>query len=185
MKYRNLSVSMCAFLLLTACQVIKPKDRYGDLPQSWKDIVVPLGDFNQAKRSEITKINGIQLQDELKKHPKALVRFVVNYCPANQDLKSFEDYSIENGYRLFIIMYDFRMPYMIFNQSINSPVFAIDTPHYNTENTNKSSKRFINEMLGKAIDEKVEIESFYVFNQGIYVPEGSKLISKELNSVQK
>lgn len=185
MKHGVLLISFCMLVLGTSCNIIKPKDQYGDLPQSWKDIVVPLGDFDHAKRSEITKINGIQLQDELKKHPKALVRFVVNYCPANQDLKSFEDYSIENGYRLFIVMYDFRMPYMIFNQPINSPVFAIDTPHYNTENTNKSSKRFINEMLGKAIDEKVDIESFYVFNQGIYVPEGSKLIDKELNSVQK
>lgn len=185
MKYWTLLVSLTVLVLGTSCNIIKPKDGYSDLPQGWKDIVVPLSDFDQAQRSEITKINGVQLQQELKKHPKALVRFVVNYCPANRDLKVFEDYTQENGYRVFIVMYDFRTPYMIFNQSIVSPVFAIDTPYYNTKNVNKSKKCFINQMLGKEVGEKIEYESFYVFNSGVYVPEGSKLITEELNSVKK
>lgn len=115
MKFKNFSVGICIRSLLTSYTIIKPKDHYEELALGWKDIVVPLHSFDQAKRSEITKINGMQLREELKKHPKAVVGFVVNHGSANSDLKIVEDAATANGYRKFIIMCDFRMPYEIFN----------------------------------------------------------------------
>lgn len=150
----------------TSCSVFKTKDHYVSLPQSWQELVVPLKTFELASRSEITKINGQQLQLELKNHKKAVVLFVVNYCPSNSNLKHLETYCLKNEYKLFIVMYNFdRVPF-IFNQDIETPIFVMDSDFYKNRKENDYIKAFEND-LG---DNFSKYTPYYIFYNGTYQP---------------
>lgn len=175
---KKLVLLFISYIILTSCSIFRHDDSYDKLPLSWKELVVPLETFEQVSRSEITKINGYQLQTELKKHEKAVVQFIVNYCPSNSNLKPLEAYCLKNDYKLFLVMFDFdRVPF-IFNQNIESPVFVMDSEYYKSKKQNDYTNAFRDDLANNL----PKYAPYYVFYSGVYQPNLGDELKKELTA---
>ncbi|WP_430614102.1 hypothetical protein [Flavobacterium sp. JP2137] len=163
-------------LLFAACGPLITTSNYNDLPDGWKERVVPLTTFEEVKMNQITKINGNQLREELKKHPKAIVHTLANGCSSNLSLEEYEQFAVKNGYKLFIVMLGYEYTFLTYNQKRESPLYSIDTDYYTQKRRSVYGKNFLNDLLGRGINEKIEYEADYVFEYGQLMPgAGSKL----------
>lgn len=163
-------------LIFTACGPLIATSNYNDLPEGWKERIVSLTTFEEVKTDQITKINGNQLREELKKYPIAIVHTLANGCSSNVSLEEYEQFALKNGYKLFIVMLGYEYAFLTYNQKRESPLYAIDTDYYTQKRRSVYGKNFLNDLLGRDAHEKIKYESDYFFEYGQVIPgEGSKI----------
>lgn len=168
-------ISAC--ILSTSCSVQGLTDDYKKLNVAQREIVkvyTPL----EAESRKIYKINGTQLLDEVKRHPKALVYVFVNGCRSEhcKPMFIYENFARKNDYKLFLVMSGFASLEDTMNQPFESPLYAIDAQHYNTIYRGKYTRYFYNELAGKPKgDIDWTTESLFFFENGKLVQRSDTL----------
>lgn len=96
-----LSILLC--LSLASCTVYGVTNDYKKLSDDDKSTIVSLKNFDDTNVKYIYKINGKQLKEELKKHPKSVVYIFSNGCTSQYCLpmSNYERFAKENNYKLF------------------------------------------------------------------------------------
>lgn len=153
-------------IIMTSCVVAGITNDYNKLPDSWKAIVVPLKSFDQVNRGEITKINGLQLQEELKKYPEALVYVITNHRQDIVSIKQLEDDVQKLGIKLFLVMDGYFFANVTYDQRMYSPVFVMDNDFYKKKHSKTYKRYFINDILGRDRKTKLNSDFLYFFKNG-------------------
>ncbi|MCP1995267.1 hypothetical protein [Flavobacterium sp. HSC-61S13] len=160
-KIVNIGVFVMVCMIMTSCVVAGLTNDYNKLPDSWKAIVVPLKSFDQVSRGEITKINGMQLREELKKYPEAVVYIISNHRQDIVSIKQLEDDVQKRGIKLFLVMDGYFFANVTYDQRMYSPVFVMDNDFYKKKYADAYKRYFINDMLGR--DRKTKLNSDFLF----------------------
>ncbi|WP_430614101.1 hypothetical protein [Flavobacterium sp. JP2137] len=171
------------FFSLTSCGgVLDLTNDYGVLTEDWKEIIVPLKSFEEVKREQITKINGYQLKEELKRYPKALVYVISNQRQEIVSLRELELQMYERKCKLFLVMDGYLFVSSTFNQPVYSPIFSIDNGYYNKKYKSTYKRYFINDMLGNAkLSSRVKKDDFlYYFEDGVLKKSGKYSLLNDL-----
>lgn len=159
-----------SLLSLTSCTVYGLTNDYKKLSDEQKLTIVPLKNFDDTTTNQVYKINGSQLKQELKKHPKSLVYIFTNGCTSQYCLpmSNYERYAQENNYKLFLIMSGYAQLNETTKQRsevFTEPLFAIDNDIYDSNIRVKYSRYFENELRGIEKKAKPDWEgSLYFFN---------------------
>lgn len=161
-------------LMLSSCSVTVYglTDDYKKLTRDRQNRIVPLRSFAETDTVSVYKINGHQLREELRKHPKALVYTFTNGCPSAYCLpmSTYEKFAKENGYRLFLVMEGFGNLNETTKQRsavFTAPLYAIDAGYYQTKYSWNFSKYFENDLRGQPRKTKNEwLGSLYFFENG-------------------
>lgn len=170
MKKQNSSVILLLFFL-ASCSIQGLTNDYGKLSKKEKQTIVPLESFNNLNVDKIYKINGRQLRVELAKHEKSLVYIFKNGCTSDScnPMYVYENYAKTNGYKLFLVMDGYANLNETTEQRINfsSPLFSIDNEFYESNNRNKYSRYFENDLQGVATlsKQKEYLGDLYFFNK--------------------
>lgn len=171
------------FLSLGSCGVVYDlTNDYGVLTDDWKEIIVPLQSFEEVKRAQITKINGSQLKEELKRYPKALVYVISNHRQEIVSLRELELQMYERNCKLFLVMDGYLFVSATFNQPVYSPIFSIDNDYYNKKYKSTYKRYFINDMLGnQKLSSKIKKDDFlYYFEEGVLEKSGNYSLLKNI-----
>ncbi|TXF75936.1 hypothetical protein [Chryseobacterium sp.] len=169
MKY---FVYMLMCMALVSCTVYGFSNDYGKLSESEKLRISSLKDFKQTDTLHVYKINGLQLKEELKKHPKSLVYIFSNGCTSSYCLpmSNYETFARENGYKLYLVMSGYgKLQQTIGQRSevFTTTLFAIDNEFYNSNYEVRYSRMFENDLRGIARKEKPKWEgNLFFFTNG-------------------
>ena len=167
MRYLLLLIS---FISLTSCTVYGLTNDYKKLSDEEKLTIIPLKNFDDTSPNYVYKINGSQLKQELKKHPKSLVYIFTNGCTSQYCLpmSNYERFAKENNYKLFLVMEGYS--YLKKTTEQRSEVFketlySIDNESYNSWYSIRYHRLFENELRGIEKKAKPDWEgSLYFFN---------------------
>lgn len=158
MKYFLLIISLT---ILSSCTMYGVSNDYKKLSEVEKTKIVPLENFTHLDASHIYKINGSQLKEELKKHPKSLVYLFSNSCKSDYCLpmSTYEQFAKENNYQLFLVMEGYGKLDQTTQQRsevFTAPLFAINNDDYKSWYSVRYSRLFENELRGINPKEKPE-----------------------------
>ena len=172
MKYILLAI---VSLSMISCTVYGFSNDYKKLLPSQKDRIVILENFKKVDSTHVYKINGQQLNIELKNHPKSLVYIFSNGCSSEYCLpmSNYERFAKENGYKLFLVMEGYGNIQKTLGQRsavFTSPLYSIDNDYYNSWYSGRFSRLFENDLRG--IDKKEKPE----WNGNLFFFEYNKLI---------
>lgn len=116
----------------------------------------------------VFKINHEQLLEELKNHDKALVYLFVNGCKSEYCLPMYmyENWAKENGYKLFLVMYNVSNFRETLSQNPSEQIYVADYDYYKKR---IPSKQFKNGLKGLPVKQRYKFEgSLFVFKNGVY-----------------
>lgn len=159
-------------LSVQSCRVYGFTDDYKKLSDAEKSMIVPLKTFVNTDQSKIYKVNGLQLREEIQKHPKSLVYFFTNGCTFEycRPVSVYQDFAEENGYKLFLVMEGFgKLEKTTVQRSdiFTAPLFAMDSDFYGKSYSGTYSKYFQNDLRGQQRNTKNEWQgSLYFFEHG-------------------
>ncbi len=158
MKYCLLLFSL---LILQSCTVYGVTNDFKKLSESQKSSIVQLKSFHEVNSQNIYKINGNQLKEELKKHPKSLVYIFSNGCTSEYCLpmSNYETFAKDNNYSLFLVMEGYGHLSDTTQQRsevFTAPLFSIDNDFYNSWYSMKYHRYFENDLRGISKNEKPE-----------------------------
>lgn len=161
--------------LLSSCTVTGFTDDYKKLYPEQQRTIVPLESFSHSDPQLIYKINGVQLREELKKHPKSMVYIFTNGCPSKYCLpmSTYEKYARENGYRLFLVMSGYgnlKETTKQRSEVFTAPLYAMDSDYYGSKIRMTYNKHFENDLLGQPHKTKNEWQgNLYFFEKDQWV----------------
>lgn len=163
-----LSILLC--LSLASCTVYGVTNDYKKLTDEEKSSIVSLKNFDDTNTKNVYKINGKQLKEELKKHPKSLVYIFSNGCTSQYCLpmSNYEAFAKENNYKLFLVMEGYAHLYKTTEQRsevFKEQLYSIDNDFYNSWYSVRYHRLFENELRGIEKKAKPTWEgSLYFFN---------------------
>lgn len=116
------------FIVSISCSIQGITNDYGKLSIEHKKRIVELVDFNITNSEYIYKLSGLQLKEELKKHPRSLVYLFKNGCASKlcKPLMVYENYAKQNGYKLFLVMNGYANLSETLIQPYTSTLFSIN-----------------------------------------------------------
>ncbi len=139
------------FLILeTSCTFYGITNDYKKLNEINQSKIEKLQDFEVPNVGMIYEINAIQLKEELKKFPKAIVYLFTNGCTSEfcEPLEVYEEYAKENGYKLFLVMTGYGHLNKTLSQNVETQLFSIDAEFYGVKNKSKYTRFFRNQLEG-------------------------------------
>ena len=141
---------------MLSCRIEGITNDYGKLTIDQKKQIVELISFDDLKSNLIYKINGTQLKDELKKHPKSLVYIFKNGCTSKmcKPIMIYENYAKANGYKLFLVMNGYANLSETLNQPYSSILFSINNEYYKSNYRNTYLSYFENDISNKPLEYK-------------------------------
>lgn len=150
------------FLLLaftgiaSACTVQGWTNDYDKLNETQKQKIAEFHNFKAVSRDSIYKINGQQLREELKNHPKSIVYLFSNGCTSElcRPLSVYEDYAVKNGYQLFLVMNGYTNLDATLKQPVSGVLYVIDNDYYKERLNYKYTRYFENDLTNKPLNEK-------------------------------
>lgn len=153
---KKIMLSIFFVLVVISCSVQGVTNDYGKLTTEQKKLIVDLNSFDNLKTDYIYKISGVQLIEELKKHPKSLVYIFKNGCTSKlcKPMMIYENYAKENGYKLFLVMNGYANLSETLNQPYSSTLFSINNEYYKSNYRNTYIRYFENEISNKPLDYK-------------------------------
>ena len=155
---------------LSSCTIYGVTNDYKKLSEEEKKTIVPLDDFEKTEENNIYKINGLQLKEELKKHPKSLVYIFTNGCTSSfcLPMSNYENFAKENGYKLFLVMEGYGHLHETTAQRskiFTETLYAIDNDYYKSWYSVRFHRFFENDIRGLDRKSKPNWEgSLYFFN---------------------
>ena len=173
MKKVVLSAFVSIIIISCSISIAGVTNDYSKLTPEQKNLIVELNDFESIKPGLIYKINGIQLKQELKKHPKSIVYVFKNGCTAKacKPLMVFENYAKEHNYKLFFVMNGYANLDKTLEQPYSSILFSINNDYYKSNNRNDYIRYFENEISNKQMNEesKEYLGNLYFFEKDTLV----------------
>lgn len=141
---------------MASCSVGGLTNDYDKLSEDLKKKIVPLPDFNSVEFDKVYKINGKQLREELKNHPKSIVYIFKNGCTSKycKPLSNYHFYAKEKGFTLFLVMNGYVNLKESLDQNVSAYLYSIDNEHYNEKYRNKYLLCFENELTNKPVNAK-------------------------------
>ena len=168
---KNLFFSLIIAFSASSCTIYGLTDDYKKLYPEEQNKIVKLENFNHVNSSNIYKINGLQLKEELKNHPKSIVYTFKNGCSSVYCLpmSTYEKYAKDNGYKLFLVMSGYgnlqettKQRSEVFTETL----YAIDSDYYETRFNSTFHKYFTNDLRELNRKAKPEWEgSLYFFEK--------------------
>ncbi|MEP7197102.1 MAG: hypothetical protein ABI851_11340 [Saprospiraceae bacterium] len=145
-------------LTITSCKIQGLTNDYSKLNDDQKKKITQLTSFEKLDNEQIYKINGSQLNEELKKYPKSIVYIFKNGCTSKlcKPLFVYENYAKENGYKLFLVMNGYAHLNETLEQHVSTTLFSIDNEYYKSNYRSTYMRYFENELSSKPIDTKVK-----------------------------
>ena len=178
------TITLLAFgMLLSSCSIQGLTNDYKKLTPEQQNDIVALESFEKATDlNKVYKINGSQLREELKKHPKVLVYEFKNGCTSQycKPLYVYENYAKENNHKLFLVMNGYANLKESTNEVLNVPLYSIDNEYYDKKMRNAYTNYFINDMLGRDLKYK---EKEYLGN--LFFFENGELVSIKMDLPEK
>jgi hypothetical protein len=143
-------------LLVASCKIQGLTNDYSKLKDNDKMKIIELSSFDNLNNEFIYKINGFQLSNELKKHPKSIVYIFKNGCTSKlcYPLFAYENYAKKNGYKLFLVMDGYGNLNETLEQPFSGILFSINNEYYNSKYRATYSRYFENEITNKPREEK-------------------------------
>lgn len=170
---RKILLSTFFTLIFISCSVQGVTNDYEKLTLEQKKLIVDLNNFDSLKTDYIYKISGIQLKEELKKHPKSLVYIFKNGCTSKmcKPMIIYENYAKENGYKLFLVMNGYANLFETLNQPYSSILFSINNDYYKNNIRNTYLRYFENEISNKPFNYKSKeyLGNLFFFEKDILV----------------
>lgn len=183
-------ITLLAFgALLSSCAIEGLTNDYKKLTTEQQNSIVVLNSFDSANDlDKIYKINGSQLREELKKHPKALVYVFKNGCTSEycKPLYVYENYVKENNQKLFLVMNGYGSLSESTNEILSVPLYSIDNEYYDKKMRNTYVRYFQNDMLGRDLDykEKEYYGNLFFFENGELVSIKRELPEKQQSFIK-
>jgi hypothetical protein len=143
-------------LIVASCKIQGLTNDYSKLKDNDKMKIIELSSFDNLNNEFIYRINGLQLNNELKKHPKSIVYIFKNGCTSKlcYPLFAYENYAKKNGYKLFLVMDGYGNLNETLEQPISGILFSINNEFYNSKYRATYSRYFENEITNKPREEK-------------------------------
>lgn len=115
-------------------------------------------------------MNSIQLKDELKNYPKAIVYVFTNGCKTEYCLPMnvYKSYAETNGYKLYLVMNGYADLNTTLDQKVEVPYFSIDNDYYGVSSRAKYSSYFENELMNlpRETKHKEYLGNLFFFENG-------------------
>jgi hypothetical protein len=142
--------------LVTSCKIQGLTNDYSKLNEDEKKKIIDLSSFDNLNNEVIYRINGLQLKNELSKHPKSIVYIFKNGCTSKlcYPLSTYENYAQKNGYKLFLVMVGYDNLNQTLAQPISGILFSINNEYYKSKYRVIYSRYFKNEIMNKPKEEK-------------------------------
>lgn len=154
---------------ISSCRIRGLTNDYQFLTEEQKKRIVPLTDFKERNEDLIFKINGSQLNTELKDHERSLVYVFKNGCTSTycKPLSTYVDYAAKHHLKLFLVMDGYINLTETTDQYPKAQLYAIDNAHYKEEKRAKYTVYFTNDLLQKPLNEpqKKHLGNLYFFSQ--------------------
>ncbi len=170
---KNIVSLLLVLIMFSSCKTIQGlTNDYDKLTESQTSKIVKLESFDQTHIGYIYEVTADQLKSELQKNQKSLVYVFTNGCSnvSCRPLKVYEQFARNNDYKLYMVMNGYRTLNETLDQTISTPLYAINSAYYGTKYRWRYSRFFENEISGKPMNEK-EGE----FLGGLYFFKGDKL----------
>jgi hypothetical protein len=153
---KKIIISSFILFVFTSCKIQGLTNDYHKLKEEEKLKIIELTSFVKSDKDFIHKINGLQLNEELKNHPKSIVYIFKNGCTSKlcYPLVTYENYAKQNGYKLFLVMDGYANLNETLEQSVSSALFSINNEYYNSKFRATYSRYFENEISNKPRNEK-------------------------------
>ncbi|MHC1774169.1 MAG: hypothetical protein AB9834_02030 [Lentimicrobium sp.] len=157
----------------SSCTVQGWTNDYDKLTEAQKGKIARLLHFSDVSKDSIYKLNGMQLREELKNHPKSIVYLFSNGCSSEfcRPLPVYEDFAVKNGYQLFLVMNGYTDLNATIKQPVSGTLFVIDNDYYNEKLNNKYTRYFENDLTKKPLNEKAG-----KYSGNLYFFEGDTLV---------
>lgn len=158
-------------ITITSCAIQGFTNDYNKLTEEQKSTVISLNSFDTVTDlNKIYKINGSQLKEELKKHPKAMVYVFKNGCTSEycKPLYFYENFANQNNYKLFLVMNGYADLEISTVEASKSPLFSIDNDYYKKKYRTTYTRFFQNDMLGRDLKFKEDeyLGQLFFFENG-------------------
>jgi len=167
---RSILLLFCS-IMFSSCAIQGLTNDYNGLSENQKETIVPLKSFDETTDlDKIYKINGYQLQEELKKYPKAMVYVFKNGCTSEycKPLYFYENFANQNNYKLFLVMNGYANLEISTVEASKSPLFSIDNDYYKKKYRTTYTRFFQNDMLGRDLKSKEDeyLGQLFFFENG-------------------
>lgn len=159
--------------LTTSCIVQGWTNDFDTLSETQQNKVKAIENFQDLNNEFIYKINGQQLKEELKNHPKSVVYLFANGCTSDycKPISVYEDFARRNGYSLFLIMSGYTNLNETLKQPISNVLFVVDNYYYNEKLNHKYTRYFENDLTNRPLTEKRR-----EYSGNLYFFEGDSLV---------
>jgi hypothetical protein len=151
---------------------------YSRMPKEYREKVTFLDAINTVpslkKEDGIYAITGELLRKRIEAEEKSLVYWWVPHCNTDfcYPLSYIQSYCNSRGITLYVVAHYYDSERMWIEQkNISAPIVSVNEKHYDTSNTNKYMRLFLNDLFDV---EKLSKEDLY---SGIYVFNNGKLVS--------
>lgn len=161
-------VTFMSFLLLSLCYNKSFSQNYPVIDSVYQTPYKAIYREHLPIKHCVFKINHEQLLEELKNHDKALVYLFVNGCKSEYCLPMYmyENWAKENGYKLFLVMYNVSNFRETLSQNPSEQIYVADYDYYKKR---IPSKQFKNGLKGLPVKQRYKFEgSLFVFKNGVY-----------------
>lgn len=162
-------------LLLNSCGFFKMgglSDDFNDLTNEQKAMIKSFEPNLPTDKNKIYVISALELREELKKYPKALVYTFANGCSSEfcKPLYVYENWAKKNDYKLFLVMTSyFNLDYTL-AESYQTQLYVMDSNYFGKQLKRRYVTYFDNELKGLKYNAKENWEgSLFFFENGKYI----------------
>lgn len=161
--------------LLNSCGVVKIgglSDDFNDLANQQKAMIKSFEPNLKTDENKIYVISALELREELKKYPKALVYTFANGCSSEfcKPLYVYENWAKNNNYKLFLVMSSyFNLDYTL-AESYQSQLYVMDSNYSGKQLKRRYVTYFQNELKG--LDRKAKED----WNGGLFFFENGEFV---------
>lgn len=177
--------------ILTSCIVISPnftglKSGYKELNQNQKTKIKFVNDSEELNylnnNDTIRAITSNHIKTIIENEKSDVVIYLWSpHCSSEvcHPIEYVQEYCSRKNQKLIVVMeyYDFELLRLQNTESLDFPLFSINTKHYETDFCNKYTKLFFTDLLNKGeLNDEELYKRYFIFSNGKYVSAQSNII---------
>lgn len=173
MSYKHFTILVLCSFFLASCYIKGLTNGYKRLIDSEKGLIVFKSQSCPAANTDsIYLFNGLEFKKCVKEYRKAVLYIWDPNCSSKSciSLPACELYCNKNGYELFVLLEYLDLPKQRQLPKSAKSIIISDFRYYKTNNADKCSNRFIEDLISKsAKDTSVQYKRFLFFEEGVFV----------------
>lgn len=153
-----LLILLLSSICLNSCAIYGLTSDYGKLTTKERALIKDLNSFENLENNKIYPVDAIQLKEEIKKYPKALVYVFTNGCNSEYCLPmaSYLNFANDKDMKLFLVMTGYANIYHTLDQNAGTPYFSINHNYYQKNIRGVNYRYFINELMDLPRNDKIK-----------------------------